>query len=219
MASNLIGLMGYAGSGKTEFARMLQCLDFDNNISFDDYYTLSKDWENDSWAVEDCTPWEIKGFAQKLKNITTILVGYDSQRNLDDPEVKASVMPDEWTDRLSGHRPTFREFLQRLGTEVMRDNLHENVWVNALFADWRGPKMSEDYPSKWIVADVRFENEYMAIRDRGGILVRINRGKPVNGHSSETGTDHLIPDCIIDNNGSLEDFFNKAKEFYKQYMA
>jgi hypothetical protein len=32
---------------------------------------------------------------------------------------------------------TYREFLQKLGTEAMRDGLHTNVWVNALFADYK----------------------------------------------------------------------------------
>ena len=73
---------------------------------------------------------------------------------------------------------TYREFLQKLGTEAMRDGLHTNVWVNALFADYiphkkeggfqRSVKDTNgipydfeyevEYPN-WIITDMRFPNE------------------------------------------------------------
>jgi len=38
------------------------------------------------------------------------------------------------------------------------------------------------YQSDWIITDVRFPNEVEAIKDRGGIVIRVNRDFP-NGHS------------------------------------
>lgn len=105
-------------------------------------------------------------------------------------------------------RFTYREVLQRVGTEAMRGQLHTQVWVNALFAEYRGyihfmcdrcgsddiedlvenhcpnckgaesegdiTKVFQD-PPNWLIADLRFPNELSAIKDRGGITLRVNR--------------------------------------------
>ncbi len=91
---------------------------------------------------------------------------------------------------------TPRKLLQLLGTDCGRDIIHPNIWVNALFADYtpimpqirRGRMTSlaasnavkeatfnPKYPN-WIITDVRFPNEAQAIKDRGGIVIRVNRG-------------------------------------------
>ena len=114
---------------------------------------------------------------------------------------------------------TVREMLQKLGTEAMRNGLHQNVWVNALFADYRAPKMSEDYPSKWIITDVRFENEAEAIKERGGILVRIKRNSSESSgsHPSETALDNYKFDYTIDNNDSMVDLVAAVRSFLEAY--
>ncbi len=73
-----------------------------------------------------------------------------------------------------------RRLLQRLGTEVGRNLIGENVWVDAAFA-----KMKPG--GKYVVTDVRFPNEAQAILDHGGYLYRIDRPghEGVNAHSSE----------------------------------
>lgn len=91
------------------------------------------------------------------------------------------------------HQMTVREFLQKLGTDAMRMGLHPNVWVNALMADYKPSHMHsvnpdfEKYPD-WIITDVRFPNEAEAIKERGGIVVRIDRlfnPYPKSNHISE----------------------------------
>ena len=72
--------------------------------------------------------YKIKKFAGKLKQITSILTGADIG-SLEDQEFKKKYIGDEWG-------MTYREFLQKIGTEGLRNGLHENVWVNALFADY-----------------------------------------------------------------------------------
>jgi hypothetical protein len=61
----------------------------------------------------------------------------------EDQEFKKQYMPEDWrkttgimSEQGLGELMTYREFLQRLGTEAMRDGLHTNVWVNALFSDY-----------------------------------------------------------------------------------
>jgi hypothetical protein len=78
----------------------------------------------------------------------------------------------------------------------MRDQLHENVWVNALFADY-------NENSRWIITDVRFPNEAEAIKKHGGIVIRINRDVDTNNHLSETALDDYEFDYVIDNNSDM----------------
>jgi hypothetical protein len=70
----------------------------------------------------------VKKFAGKLKQIASLLTGIPVEK-FEDQEFKKLDMNPEWG-------MTYREFLQNLGTEAMRDGLHTNVWVNALFADY-----------------------------------------------------------------------------------
>lgn len=96
---------------------------------------------------------------------------------------------------------TVRQALQWIGTDLFRDKFHPNTWVNALFADYK-PKCygkepytdsykcglyygcteetgcrSTEYPN-WIVTDTRFPNEVQAVKDRDGVLIRVDKGEP-----------------------------------------
>ena len=62
---------------------------------------------------------------------------------------------------------TARLFMQLIGTNVGRI-IHPDVWVLGTFRTWQ-------QHSNWIFTDVRFPNELQAIRDRGGIIIRITR--------------------------------------------
>lgn len=90
---------------------------------------------------------------------------------------------------------TPRKMLQLVGTECGRDIIHPNIWINALMADYKWDKNTEytdvrggpittiskrDYPDlpNWIVPDVRFPNEAVAIENKGGILERVYRPNP-----------------------------------------
>lgn len=143
---------------------------------------------------------EIKKFAGKLKQIASILTGIHVE-NFEDQEFKKTILGTEWgtvQDVPLNSIPPFadiqfnvmmsvREFLQKLGTEAMREGLHTNVWVNALFADYKakwvptGNAIEEDevslekeYPN-WIITDMRFPNELEAVIKRHGITIRVTR--------------------------------------------
>lgn len=98
--------------------------------------------------------------------------------------------------------PEVRRFLQAFGV-AMRDHVDPDVWVKAalLVADRHAPA---------VFSDVRFPNEAKAIRERGGILVRITRPAAAealgaNGdHVSETALDGFDPDATVANDGSIE---------------
>jgi hypothetical protein len=95
--------------------------------------------------------------------------------------------------------PEVRRLLQRLGTEAGRRILGDDIWIDTLFHAHSSGRI--------VVSDVRFPNEAEAIKDRGGIMVRISRPGygPVNGHPSETALDSFDFDAHIMNDGSIDD--------------
>lgn len=203
----IVGVSGKIGSGKDEFATTLMALQPEAN-------------------------WQVKKFAGKLKQIATIITGVPIEK-WEDPEFKKEIMPDEWNKVIDGYlghssvrHMTYRELLQKLGTDAMRVGLHTNTWINALFADYKPERIilpddptfiKEDFPN-WIVTDVRFENEAQAIRDRGGKLIRLHRDEDTGDHPSETALDNWKDwDAQIDNTGDLESFKEDIK-FLAEYL-
>tara|TARA_B110000858_G_scaffold76181_1_gene88309 strand:+ start:1547 stop:2104 length:558 start_codon:yes stop_codon:yes gene_type:complete len=144
--------------------------------------------------------YNIKKFADKIKDVVCLLIGC-SREDLENREFKERELGEEWGWL------TPRKLLQLLGTEAGRVIIHPNLWVNALFSDYDS---SSNYDSKWIITDVRFPNECQAIKDRGGIVIRINRDSDVvDNHSSETALDNYYDfDHVVDNNGSIDDLTN-----------
>ena len=122
---------------------------------------------------------------------------------------------------------TVRMLLQWLGTEVGRV-IHRNFWVNALFADYRkNYKLTDDTMDSpvakykapnWIITDMRFPNELEAIKQHGGITIRINRRSienvihDDNEHPSETALDNAEFDYVIDNNGTIQELASKVSD-------
>ncbi len=93
----------------------------------------------------------------------------------------------------------------------MRNGLLEIVWVNALFSDYTNDLY-------WIITDVRFPNEFKAIKEKGGIVIRVNRPshskhivKVINDHPSETALDGYDFDYVIENDGDLKKLKSKIK--------
>lgn len=140
------------------------------------------------------------------------------------------------------HKLTVRKLLQLMGTDACRNIIHENIWVNSLFVGYKDESEQyytgiEDsgvketayekpvYPN-WIISDCRYPNEAQAIKDRGGIVVRINRPiasgskmidkigefKVKGGlHASETSLDTWEFDYIIDNSGTIEELLEQVR--------
>lgn len=138
---------------------------------------------------------------------------------------------------------TPRLMLQLIGTEGLRDLIHPNVHVNALFSDYKpvstmqlyieditGDNVAkfdettlkatfESYP-RWIITDVRFENEAEAIKQRKGIVIRVDNPRVISNdiHPSETSLDEYDNfEWKIVNDGSLEDLIGKVKEMLQEF--
>lgn len=219
----ILGINGKIGSGKDTVGQIIQYLTDELNKANPKEFT---EWVDGGFHASD---WKIMKFAGKLKQIASILTGATLEQ-LEDQDFKKQEMDPEWGI-------TYRELLQKLGTEAMRNGLHENVWVNALFADYiNAPQVgfgiTEDndykYPN-WIITDMRFPNEMDAVKAKGGITIRVNGmyvrqgdGKATRTysetgeHPSETALDNHKFDYVIDNNGTISDLIDKVRTILTQ---
>ncbi len=155
--------------------------------------------------------WEAKKYADKLKQVCHIVCGGDI-RDQFSREGKAIY--------ISSFGMTIGEIQQLVGTNAMRDNFDENVWVKALMNDYV-PSKGGNVPN-WIITDVRFPNEAAVIRKNGGYLLRLE-GDPVDvrknsdrdlSHPSETSLDdYRYWDGIIYNTGSMDDLKRYVENF------
>jgi hypothetical protein len=227
----IIGINGYAGSGKDTVGTIIQYLQADTNIPLKGVLNKTP---HHIWWLEDRSGWEIKKWAGKLKDIASLLTGIPVEK-FEDQEFKTNLLGPEWgtvTSNPLNAIPVFsdiqfnslmsvREFLQKLGTDAIRDGLHTNAWVNALMADYIalpqvGPEITEDNDYKlpnWIITDTRFPNEAEAIKKAGGIVIRVDRPgvKPINDHPSETGLDDWKFDYKIANVSDIKALSSTVK--------
>jgi len=199
----LIAISGYAHSGKDTVGKLIQIASCDNIPEGLDLEDLLYNPKYSSLITKNQN-WKIKKWAGKLKTIASILTGISVEK-FEDQDFKNKALdrqwcyPTEWLGKEWWVEMTAREFLQRLGTDALRNGLHKNTWVNALMADYKETEYigsdSEGadiygYPD-WIITDTRFPNEAQAIKNAGGIVIRVDRPgyKPINNHPSETELD------------------------------
>ena len=221
----ILALSGKSGSGKDIVGKIIQYLidknkgGYSHPDSQDDFESYCKNFK------QKYCDWEIKKYAGKVKEIASLLTGIPIEK-FEDQEFKKTNLEKNWDvkSKYRDRRPptpmTVREFLQKLGTEAMRDGLHTNVWVNALFADYRTNFEAKDVnewgknlQNNWIITDMRFPNEMEAVVERKGITIRINRPE-INllAHPSETSLDTAEFDYTINNSGTIEELIKKVKD-------
>lgn len=204
----IIGISGKIGSGKDTVGMIIQThmakqswpdLQVKKVLEYPKEYGA---------AISAISTYKIKKFAGKLKQVASMLTRIPIE-NFENQEFKETSLGPEWG-------MTVRDLLQKLGTEGLRVGLHENTWVNALMADYQPLDYdqlteSEIY-SNWIITDTRFINEAEAIKNREGIIIRIEnkKNKSSQSHSSETALDDWEFDYVIDNSGTIEELSNKV---------
>jgi hypothetical protein len=134
-------------------------------------------------------------FAGPLKDLAMELFGCEAVQVNGDEKQKTSLA-------LCGL--TGREVMQRVGA-AMRD-VWPDCWVHA----WKKSVVSAwaEHGSAFpvIVDDVRYPNEVEAIRDMGGIVIRLNRHPlRIDDHESETALDDWRQwDVVIEDIGIEE---------------
>lgn len=189
----IIGISGKAGSGKDTAAKMLEVLYANPDISYEDF--ANRRYKNFADIL-------IVHFADALKEAAQVLFRL-GEWEINTQEGKKTTI--NWIGK------TVRELLQGIG-QGLRDAIDFDLWVKILFANTKGW-------SNYIIADVRYPNEIKAIKERNGILLRIDRkGAGAGNHSSETALDNYKEwDVHIENNSSIEDLFEAMRIFTKNY--
>jgi len=109
-----------------------------------------------------------------------------------------------------------RKLYQFVGTELLRNQFDENIWVKLL-----NKKIHMMNSNRIVISDCRFPNEEKYIRELGdkdgyktAIIEVVRTGHNGNvglkGHASESHV--LNSDYKIENTGSLEDLYHKVDE-------
>lgn len=138
-------------------------------------------------------------FAGILKDmIRTMLLG----AGIPFPVVERMIEGDlkEKPIRFPGFEVTPRKLMQTLGTEWGR-NINENLWADLTISK------AGQADGHVIIDDMRFPNEFDAVRNAGGttiLVVRPGVDRPPNRHPSEGQLDNHPFDRVVVNDGDIE---------------
>lgn len=108
-----------------------------------------------------------------------------------------------------------RCLLQNYGTEVRRRDKH-SYWVDR----WKHTHMSNAFEN-YVTDDVRFLNEAQAVRDMGGILIRLTRPDITSGgsHTSETEQLDIVTDYTIEcEQGGHEKLYKQLDNIIREML-
>lgn len=177
----IIGLNGFAGSGKDEAAKALVAAGF-TRIAFADVLR-DMAYAMDPYVLETI---ESDGDMFIFRRLSKVVDNYG------------------W-DFAKNNFPDVRRTLQRLGTDAGRDILGENIWINTAFnranaadivvTDVRFPNEAESIQARGGKV-VRIERPGLA---------------RVNDHPSETSLLDYPFDVTIVNDGTIDDLYNKVQ--------
>ena len=218
--NNIIVISGLKNSGKDTVADMLQyCLSVPESFR--------KYWMYRHYRYAFNSTYEKVAFADSLKDTLSVLFGIpvekfyerdfkehfyikgleitDTPDNILDEDSFIKMLNKKDFSFLKTHFITIRQLLQCFGTEIVR-----GLFGNAFWAE-RAMKHNFD---KMIITDLRFKVELEAVRKRNGLVLYIDNPNCIpEQHASESEVlemkDNHDFDFIIENNGTLEDLFNK----------
>lgn len=121
--------------------------------------------------------------ADTLKDAVAAMFGwprYLLQGNTQESREYREIPDPFWSERL-GKTITPRYMLQQFGTEVMRNSVHNDIWVFTMERNFTNYK-------NIVIPDIRFPNEIQSVRKAGGHLVKLIRGElPVWTSVAEEG--------------------------------
>lgn len=194
----IVGLAGYAGAGKDTAALAL----------------IDAGWRLDS-------------FAHTLKSMALALNPWIRYVSVSTSRVILEYRFERLTDiveRLGWEKakeiPEVREFVQRTGTEAVRDHLDQQAWVKIVEKRW-----TEHSCDDVVIKDARFPNEGHWIRKPppacypSNILAWIDRPgwEPVNAHSSDQGLIRPLCTHELVNDGTPEELGAKLLKLVQQH--
>jgi hypothetical protein len=238
----IVGIKGFKGSGKDTVASMISYILHDGimKANYDTWLLYHKNGfvENDEIIIH---------FADKLKDDIAAFCNID-RKLLDRQDIKeenyynfktsivstnikdtdrvinniGEINYDNLSSLLSLNNNIsikIRVLLQYYGTNIIRNHFWREAFIrytmNKAF-DIRNSK------GQCIIADARFDNdECKAIRDCGGMIIRVDRKSNNDNHDSHESEQITInkDDYVIDNTGTLVGLFYKVLKFVTDYMV
>jgi len=138
-------------------------------------------------SIEPFNGAKIYNFADSLKkDICMNILGLTYDQCYGDDVSKNQYTEVYWNDI----RLTAREVMQLVGTDIFR-KMKKDVWARSTIT-----KIQKEKPQIAIVADCRFPNEVKAIKDAGGLVIKLNRNPYNSDHVSETALDEINYDPL-----------------------
>jgi hypothetical protein len=116
-----------------------------------------------------------------------------------------------------------RQIFQFIGTDLLRKqmgnlipSLKDNLWINLLQIRYTNALKSNP-AVRFVVADIRMENEADMIKELNGIIIKIDRPskKDVDEHFSEQIDKVKNYDYLISNEGTIEEYYIKIDTIMK----
>lgn len=176
-------------------------------------------------------------FASPIKDAISMIFSWDREMLEGDSDMSREWReePDLYWSGVFEYCVRPRDILQKFGTESMRDVIHNDIWIRSLMR-----RIDISSHDKFVISDVRFQNEIAAIREMGGCVFRIQRGpepswfliaeqanrghqdaiqqmKELGIHQSEYDWIGSEFDMVIQNNGGLDDLEDDVRELVRQW--
>lgn len=157
--------------------------------------------------------------ADKMKELLLVLDPIvDAYANVNGTRLSDLVEEEGWDG--AKQLPEVRRLLQVFGTQVGRQGLGEDVWIEALA---RGTMGFYGGTRRIVIPDVRFPNEAAFIHRLGGEVWRVKRPGFDNGigvaHDSERYISGLIVDEEFVNADSVDQFKDRVFRYLKNRVA
>lgn len=146
-------------------------------------------------------------FADPIKSMITSLLTVQGATHTDIARMMEGDLKEVPTDYLSGQSPRYA--MQTLGTEWGREVMAPDFWIDAF-----NNRVASLKDAPVVITDVRFNNESVAIRRLGGLIVHIERDVAARAdpHKSEAGISRMSEDMVLKNNYStIEQFQNLVR--------
>ena len=160
---------------------------------------------------------ELKRMCYELFDIPVeCLYGTEEQKNQLQEHLQWGNMPTHNVlSFVSKGAMTAREFMQYLGTEVMR-KMYAPVWTNATMK-----RIAREQSEISVICDVRFPNEVKAIKEAGGHVIKLQRNMfPEDNHPSESSLDDIDASefsIVLENQDvTLADFSETISNFLQE---
>ncbi|SNW62076.1 deoxynucleoside monophosphate kinase [Orpheovirus IHUMI-LCC2] len=202
---DIIAVVGFSGSGKDTFSDHLVKNHGYKKIAFSDklkdIVSLLFNWDRQalSGTTLEGRKWRENVDHHWTKLLKDSPLFYNKQiapeNNEENNDVKVDITP--------------RLILQKFGTELFRDKVHQYFWVYCLIS-------SLEPGNKYVISDCRFLQEANTLKDMGCKIFRIIRDSATpspdqleNLHISEK--EHLLikEDYVLTNNNTMDELYKQ----------